>query len=519
MKVFVLYIVLLLAPVTLIAQSFGKLSVITEKGISEITSYNREGTYYFDIEDFAVAASINYFFNQKNGKIELKFDNYLLKITAKNPYFVITERTTGDQTVYQLPTSSYIFDGKIFIPLLFSIKPIEQSWGRKVTFSSPNKIVVGSKTPGNEVKFFPEDINKLPKSKYDISDLDISERANGTLITVRSNKRIPSYFSSYKDGILTIIFRQVNADTIRTKKKNLSGLIKSIHSKNIGPDTEFKFQVGDQYATNEVMNADGSNNILITIHNKIFTSTEEEEKTRSKWNFDVVVIDPGHGGKDPGAIGLNNVKEKDINLKVALELGKLIENEMKDVKVIFTRNTDTFVDLYKRGKIANEQDGKLFISIHCNSTKHKPTTANGIEVYLLRPGRTQEAIAIAEWENSVIEYEDNPERYESLTDENFILVSMAHSAYMKYSESFAEMLNNQFKNNTKLKARGVKQAGFYVLVGASMPSVLIESGFISNSDDKNYLKSSFGQKQLARAIFGAIEEYRAYYKDQMEAEL
>ena len=142
-----------------------------------------------------------------------------------------------------------------------------------------------------------------------------------------------------------------------------------------------------------------------------------------------------------------------------------------------------------------------------------------IEVYLLRPGRTQEAINIAEVENSVIEYEDDPDRYESLTDENFILVSMAHSAYMKYSESFAEMLNSQFKNNTRLKARGVKQAGFYVLVGASMPSVLIESGFISNSTDKDYLKSSFGKKQLARAIFGAIKEYRAYYKDQMDAEL
>jgi N-acetylmuramoyl-L-alanine amidase len=96
---------------------------------------------------------------------------------------------------------------------------------------------------------------------------------------------------------------------------------------------------------------------------------------------------------------------------------------------------------------------------------------------------------------------------------------MAHSAYMKYSESFADMLNTQFKNNTRLKARGVKQAGFYVLVGASMPSVLIESGFISNKKDKDYLRSSFGKKQLAQAIFGAIKEYQAYYKDQMEAEL
>ncbi|MGB5850388.1 MAG: N-acetylmuramoyl-L-alanine amidase, partial [Ignavibacteriaceae bacterium] len=237
------------------------------------------------------------------------------------------------------------------------------------------------------------------------------------------------------------------------------------------------------------------------------------------WNFDVIVIDPGHGGKDPGAIGLNKINEKDINLKVALKLGKLIEEQMKDVKVVYTRSTDEFVDLYKRGKLANEHGGKLFISIHCNSTKTKPTNATGIEVYLLRPGRTQEAINIAERENQVIEYEDDPTRYEQLTDENFILVSMAHSSYMKYSESFADMLNTQFRNNTKLKARGVKQAGFYVLVGASMPSVLIESGFISNKKDVNYLDSSSGRTQLSEAIFEAIEEYRQYYVKQMEAEL
>ena len=96
---------------------------------------------------------------------------------------------------------------------------------------------------------------------------------------------------------------------------------------------------------------------------------------------------------------------------------------------------------------------------------------------------------------------------------------MAHSSYMKYSETFAEMLNSQFKHNTRLKARGVKQAGFYVLVGASMPSVLIESGFLNNKRDTNYLNSSSGQQQLAEAIFDAINEYSVFYKQQMEVEL
>ena len=520
-----LYIIIFISSVNIFPQSFGKLSVVTESGIKEIPAYNREKTIYFSIKDFAEATSSNYYYNDKNGKIELKFDNYLLKITAKNPYYVITERESGKQIVYQLPTSSYIFDDVIFIPLVSSIKPIEQAWGKRLTFNSPSKLVVGNKIPVVEPPVIPpptvnnNEQTTPPATTFDITDISISEKVNGTLITVYSKKRIPSYYSSHKDSILTIIFRQVNADTNRTERRNLKGLVKQVETKNIGPDTEFKLTVGKNYSTEEVMNDDGGNNIIITIHNKLFAKTKEELKTREKWDFDVIVIDAGHGGKDPGALGVGKVKEKDVNLGVALKLGELIQKDMPDVKIVYTRKTDTFVDLYKRGKIANENNGKLFISIHCNSTKKKPTDVNGIEVYLLRPGRTDEAIAIAERENSVIEYEDNPNRYEKLTDENFILVSMAHSAYMKYSESFADMLNNQFHDNTKLKARGVKQAGFYVLVGASMPSVLIESGFISNKKDANYLKSKSGQTQLAEAIFAAIKEYRDYYEKQMDAEL
>jgi len=171
-----------------------------------------------------------------------------------------------------------------------------------------------------------------------------------------------------------------------------------------------------------------------------------------------------------------------------------------------------------RGKIANENNGKLFISIHCNSTPKKPSNANGFEVYLLRPGRTKEAISIAEFENSVIQFEENPNRYEKLTDENFILVSMAHSSYMKYSERFAEYLHKEFDQHPTLSSRGVKQAGFYVLVGASMPSVLIESGFLSNTNDAKHLSTSTGQQKFAEYVFNGIKKYRESYELEMQDE-
>ena len=162
---------------------------------------------------------------------------------------------------------------------------------------------------------------------------------------------------------------------------------------------------------------------------------------------------------------------------------------------------------------------KLWTSIHCNSTAKKPTNASGIEVYLLRPGRTKEAIDIAAFENSVISLEDDPNRYQKLTDENFILVSMAHSSNMRYSESFADMLNTEWVKQARIPSRGIKQAGFYVLVGASMPSVLIEAGFLSNKNDAKYLSSKSGQKQIASSIYDAIVKYRQYYENSIINEI
>jgi len=514
-------ILLLLIMGNSFAQQFENLFIETEKGTKSISAWMREGILYVSIAEFAEALSLNYFENETTGKVELKSNYYLLKTSTNNPYIIVTPRSGGTPKVYQLPASTYLRSNKTFIPFPFSLAPLEIIVERELEFKKPNKLIVGKQisSPIEDKKWMYDIPDLPPTTGYDITGISITEKVNGTLIRVHSKSVIPSYYSSFENDELTIIFRKVNADVQKTSREGFSNLIKKIETRNVGADVEFKFKVGNEYSTSEVMNVPGSNDIVITIHNKIFSKTDQNKKNIEKWNFDVVVIDAGHGGKDPGAIGIDNLKEKDVTLAIALKLGELLKKEMQDVKVVYTRKNDTFLDLYKRGKIANENNGKLFISIHCNSTKKKPSDPSGAEVYLLRPGRTEEAIEIAETENSVIKYEDNPEKYEKLTDENFILVSMAHSAYMKYSEKFAELLHKEFDVNLKLKSRGVKQAGFYVLVGASMPSVLIETGFISNKEDAKFLKSAAGQNQVAELIFSSIITYRKYYEDAMNAEL
>ncbi len=498
-------------------QSVAQLAVSYNNSTNYIPVYNREGTLYFSVKPFADALSINYYFNPETEKIELKFSDSYLKITAQNPFLVLSSTKEKKKTVYQIPTSTYLLGDQIFVPLTYVKKILESASGYSFRFVSPNKLFVNRENSGHEIAG-KEPTNSGNSSDFNITGLKIEQKANGTLLRLESNKRILSYNSFFKNGILNLIFRNVHADTTKIDNVEVKGLIKNIEVKNVKSDTEIKLKLDDNYSTNEVLNVEHSDDILIALHNKIFVKNSIKAREKKKWDFNVIVIDPGHGGKDSGTIGLHGIKEKTITLDIALRLGKIIRKHMKDVKVVFTRKTDRFVELYKRGQIANEAGGNLFISIHCNATPHKPSNAEGYEIYLLRPGKTKAAIRIAEKENSVINYEADPARYKKLTDENFILVSMAQASYMRYSEEFSSILNQEFNKDIGIPSRGVKQAGFYVLVGASMPSVLIETGFLSNGHDARYLNSRKGQTKIAEAIFEAVKKFKEQYDKSFDAE-
>lgn len=238
--------------------------------------------------------------------------------------------------------------------------------------------------------------------------------------------------------------------------------------------------------------------------------------SRKRWSLTTIVIDPGHGGKDPGAIGLDDVLEKQITLAVAKRLRDEIRKKMPKVKVVMTREDDRFVELFRRGQIANERDGRLFISIHCNSMPEKPHAASGFECYILRPGRSEEAAHVVATENAAIRFESDKKKYEAMSAENAIVASMAQSAFSRYSEWLADALRKGLRGNVTIPDRGVHQAGFYVLVGASMPSVLVEIGYLSNEKDVKVLKSSSGQKKIARGLFEGIKAYEKAYSASLD---
>lgn len=228
----------------------------------------------------------------------------------------------------------------------------------------------------------------------------------------------------------------------------------------------------------------------------------------------VVVIDPGHGGRDAGAVR-GKIKEKDINLSVATILGKMIEDNHPDVKVVYTRKKDVFVDLYKRAEIANKAKANLFISIHTNSTKAKTTSVSGADTYTLGLGRSSDNLEVAKRENSVILLEDNyKQRYENFdpgSPESYIIFEFMVSKYLEQSIDLATHIQNGFRNIAKRTDRGVDQAGFLVLRETAMPSVLIELGFINNPKEATYLTSAKGQRTMANAIYSGFNKYKSSF--------
>jgi N-acetylmuramoyl-L-alanine amidase len=243
--------------------------------------------------------------------------------------------------------------------------------------------------------------------------------------------------------------------------------------------------------------------IAITLLNSSSTLPPPEFKV------DVIVIDAGHGGHDDGTHG-RLLKEKDVALKIALKLGSYIEKNFPDVKVIYTRKNDTYLALDERAEIANKNKADLFICIHANANPN--AKAFGTETFVMGLHKDENNLAIAQRENSVILMDENyQERYEGFDNspESYILFTLTQSAFQESSLKFASKVESQFKSRVGRSSRGVKQAGFVVLWRTTMPSVLIETGFLTNSTEEKFLAGIEGQDLIASGIYRAFKEYKS----------
>lgn len=246
--------------------------------------------------------------------------------------------------------------------------------------------------------------------------------------------------------------------------------------------------------------------VIIISFIPVFCSYELLAQTSYK--LKTVVIDAGHGGKDPGCSGKFS-KEKHVALQVALELGRIIEENLPDIKVIYTRKTDRFIELHERANIANRNNADLFVSIHCNAGPHY---FRGSETYAMGLHKTRGNLDVAMRENQSIlqeeNYLDNYEGFDPNSTEGYILFSLMQNAYLDNSLNIASKVESQFKNRVSRHSRGVKQAGFIVLWKTSMPSILVELGFLTNEKEEAFLNNKKNQVYMASGIYRAIKAYK-----------
>jgi len=442
--------------------------------------------YYVGLQDVADVLGLTTYYSSKVRKAILYIGDQKLTITAFSP-FVLSGRD-----VIQLPVATRYDKGDILVPVTFFAPLLRQLLPHSVP---------------------PPDKQNEPAGE-NIVGVRVDAKANGTLIRVVTaqsfEKGSINTRYSRKWLYLDILGGKVNPKTLDIKIGD--DFIKKIVPVQMDEMVQLSFQLKNPISKDDTKFTQRNNAILISIPSRQGVTEDVIKRLKQdqeKWRIDKIIIDPGHGGKDPGTSGKKGTKEKDVVLGIAKKLKKLIEQKM-DAKVLMTRDSDKYVSLKERTRFANRNQGKLFISIHANWNRNSKVA--GTATYFLGQHKSDEALEIAQRENSVIKYEDNQSHYDKFTDEQLILIEMAQNAYNKQSQDLAAIIQEKIHRKTHLRNRGVKQAGFYVLWGASMPNVLIETAFMSNKEEERLLRKSSSQQKIAEAILESVILFKEKYE-------
>ena len=436
-------------------------------------------------------------------------DNLVITLLKDNSYFSINRK------IFNLSYNTITDEkGSIFFPVKSFSQIVNQFIGNEFFIFSDKTLVVKSdklfkinvSTDGKKEK-----IQNLNISG-NIKNIEIKEKSNGILIKIHTNKRfktgdLSSYITADNHLNLTLYKSRIDTNYFQKKYKFSSNVINKIIPFQLEQSSQLTFILKRSKQVISKSISIKKNLISINLFLKKTGEMNNDEikdrliSSKNRWKIDRIIVDAGHGGKDPGAIGYGGIYEKDVTLAIAKYLRQFLLKD-KDLRVYMTRDSDEFIPLKERTKIANENKGKLFVSIHCNAVKQKKVS--GFETYFLSPARTERAMKVAAKENASIKYESNSDNYKRLTDDNFIVLSMVQDNFAKESEKWASLVQDEIDQISRTSNRGVDQAGFYVLIGASMPSILVEAGFISNPKEEKLLKSKPYQKKIAKAIYNSI---------------
>jgi N-acetylmuramoyl-L-alanine amidase len=463
---------------------------------AELHYYLFDNEPYISLNELAEINHYSAFTNNDRRKTVIYVGGNKIKFTAENSFVVV-----DGSRLYQYPKKSKWKNNAIWVPVSVLCTVFSQYTTQKMKYSARQK----------ELQIGLKNIN-IPK-------IVISDKENGYLLKISALKKFRKSDILLKEanGWLHVDIVGGKADEQALNRKNIKGFISEIQAIQFEQMVSIAFKLKHSISSREVYIDPNSNDIYVTLRTDRPPKQDEVvesdlEAQKKEWLVDTIVIDPGHGGKDPGAVGYGRLREKDIVLPVALKLGKALKKRVPGVKIVYTRKTDVFVPLWKRTKMANENKGKLFISLHCNANRNKK--ARGFETYFLSAEKDSKAKGVVLQENQSIQFEgeSDKKRYEGI---NFVLATMAQNAFIKQSQYLASTVQKALSARLKpegMKSRGVKQGPFWVMVGATMPNILVEMGFISNKYEAGYLKKRSTQQKMADSICDGLLKYKTDFE-------
>ena len=455
---------------------------------------NLRGVYVSVNDVSRVLSARKPYINAERLKMVIYLGNNRLKISGNSSYVLVDER------VYQIPSYAIWNNDDIYVQAEAFFNLIRETTMPGIGYDSRRMVL------------------DVDIKEFNITGVEINEKANGTVLRLKTRSSFPegnisSFF--HENGWFYITIADALVDTTEIRRSDARGVVRNITADQLESTAQIAFQIKTKVESHELYQGKDPSEIVVSLRTPMDNSVARIKEVKNRWRLDTIVLDAGHGGKDPGTMGQRGTKEKDIALDITKRVGLLLEKNTK-LKVIYTREEDIFIPLWKRTKIANESNGKMFLSIHLNGSPNK--SAYGFETYLLRPGKTEDAIEVASRENEVIKFEERTDnRYKDLSGENLIMATMAQSVFMKESEELAAMIQEEMAKKIKSKNRGVKQAGFHVLIGASMPNILIEAGYLTNRNEEKNLRNAKYRQTIANCIYKAIVKFR-YSREQYLAE-
>lgn len=433
-----------------------------------LSVYAVDDIEYVDLGILLSVTGMTSTYKKSSGEMRIENDKGYAVVYINNPYF----RSAGN--IYKIPHSPILNNDLILLPRI-SVKELFSKLLSSKTSFSDSGIVMDEKSA--------------------LKDVMISDSTLFLLFT-----SVPEYMVEQTSRDIIFFLKNTVIDEKKFKLKNQKGLLRVLEPVNEKDEATLILTYAPDFSF--VKSASSYDTLKL-----FFRKREKADTLNNVSSLKTIIIDAGHGGKDPGAIGPTGLKEKTATLEIAQMLEKLIKDSYKNLEVVLTRKDDKYVSLKERTQLANKYPNALFISVHCNASHNKES--KGMETYFLSTAKTDWERAVEARENSSLTF-DLPETEKKGLD--FILWDLAQNEFLTESSLLAEKIQGEFEVKSNVSSRGLKQAGFFVLKGNYMPAVLVETAFISNKSEEKKLKDKSFRQELAQTIFNGLRKYIKDYE-------